>query len=310
VSQFSSTCRSFGSRMALADMLSTQERLRVLSRLFTRPVLASIARTGTWLPPCSFLERYGLLFPSAPRPLSELFHDAWMELRCSYRNEYVYKNEIANRIVFGLHSPRTAALHVELPVGGSIVDIAVFNGTSTAYEIKTEFDSARRLQTQTRDYLAVFEKVFVVTHPIFAEKYANLSEPEVGVLALNSKGQLSIVRNATANRQRLNHEAMFRCLHRNEYIGAVEKKTGMRVQLPNGIVRQHCLDLFALFDKTIAHNLFVDAMRSRKIANGTPLFLKSLPQSLRALGSGTPLSERHRHQLLKTMQQPIHFAIS
>ncbi|MCY1339096.1 hypothetical protein D9M69_249700 [compost metagenome] len=125
--------------------LSSAERLRLLARMFTRPVFADIARSGNWQVALGFLAEHGLLTAAKGQPLASLFESAWLEIRRAYRNEFVYKTEIASRIVFGRHSPNTASLHVELPVGRSIVDVAVFNGTSTAYEIKTEFDTPRRL---------------------------------------------------------------------------------------------------------------------------------------------------------------------
>jgi hypothetical protein len=125
------------------------EKYRLLARMFTRPVFSAIAATGEWERGLGFLFRQRMLRHGPTQSVSDLFESAWKELRTFYRNEYVYKTELANRVVFGRHSPRTTALHVELPVARSIVDIAIFNGTSTAYEVKTEFDSARRLQTQT-----------------------------------------------------------------------------------------------------------------------------------------------------------------
>jgi len=112
-----------------------------------------------------FLTEHRLLTrASEKQSLASLFDSAWRAMRCAYRNEFVYKTENANRIVFGRHSPNTASLYVELPVGRSIVDVAVFNGTSTAYEIKTEFDTPRRLTTQTSDHLTAFDRVCLVTH--------------------------------------------------------------------------------------------------------------------------------------------------
>jgi hypothetical protein len=137
--------------------ISPAEMLRVLSRMFTRPVFAKLARTGNWESALYFLKQYNILRKCQGQLLSDLFEASWEILRHSYRAEYVYKAEVANRIVFGRHSPRTASLQVEFPVSNSIVDVAVFNGTSTAYEIKTEYDSERRLSTQTRDYLKVFD---------------------------------------------------------------------------------------------------------------------------------------------------------
>ncbi|WP_259460495.1 sce7726 family protein [Paraburkholderia sp. BL23I1N1] len=139
--------------------LSSAERLRLLARMFTRPVFTDIARSGNWQVALGFLAEHGLLTAAKGQPLASLFESAWLEIRRAYRNEFVYKTEIAGRIVFGRHSPNTASLHVELPVGRSIVDVAVFNGTSTAYEIKTEFDTPRRLTTQTSNYLAAFDRV-------------------------------------------------------------------------------------------------------------------------------------------------------
>ncbi|MFC0130959.1 sce7726 family protein [Massilia eurypsychrophila] len=119
--------------------------------------------------------------------LAEMFELAWESLSDSYRNEYVYKNELATRLIFKRHSPRTAGFQVELGVGRSIVDVAVANGTSTAYEIKTEFDSARRLASQTSDYLNVFDKVYVVTHPSHVARYEKELDSRVGLIVLASR---------------------------------------------------------------------------------------------------------------------------
>lgn len=40
----------------------------------------------------------------------------------------------------------------EFNVGASKADLAVFNGTSTVYEIKSEIDSTERLKSQMGDY--------------------------------------------------------------------------------------------------------------------------------------------------------------
>jgi hypothetical protein len=67
--------------------------------------------------------------PNTNLTLGQFFDVAFDKLFRSYRTEYVYKAAIANKLLFGKHSPRTAAMQVELPIGRSIVDIAIFNGT-------------------------------------------------------------------------------------------------------------------------------------------------------------------------------------
>jgi hypothetical protein len=290
-------------------MLAQEERLRVLSRLFTRPTITSLCRTGDWRVACSFLQRHDLLRPSQGQILGSIFELAWDELRKLYRSEYVYKNEVANRIIFGRHRPNTAAFQVEMPVGRSIVDIAVYNGTSSAYEIKTEFDSARRLETQTRDYLKAFEIVYVVTHPDFASKYADVVRPEVGVLALRRNGSLSVFKQAAVNYDALDRQTIFRCLRREEYLGALDVKAPGLRKLPNGLVSAESFLVFNELPKNEAHKLYVDSMRKRKANQATADFARELPRSLRALGCGITLSPRQREKLVSVLQSTIGFTI-
>jgi hypothetical protein len=290
--------------------LTPIEKLRLLARMFTRPVFASIATTGDWKRSLGFLASHQMLRPSRTQSVSDLFEAAWEELRTSYRNEYVYKAELANRLIFGRHSPRTAGLHVELPVGRSIVDIAVFNGTSTAYEIKTEFDSARRLQTQTDDYLKVFDDVFVVAHPSVAPAYASIVAPSVGVLALSVGGSLSVVKQSTSNRNNIASATVFRCLRRAEYVQAVEAALHIKLDYPNGIIAKKCEEYFCKFAPEEAHSIFVDAMRRRQTDPQTSTFVSQLPRCLRALGYATPLSGRQRTTAVNVLDRKIEWAIA
>lgn len=296
---------------AMLRALSPAERLRILARMFTRPVFANIARSGNWQLALSFLaERQLLTATSKRQSLASLFDSAWQEMRRAYRNEFVYKTEIANRIVFGRHSPNTAALHVELPVGRSIVDVAVFNGTSTAYEIKTEFDTPRRLTTQTSDYLTAFDRVCLVTHPHCADSYAEIVDPRVGVLALTDRGSLRPIREPSTNRQNIAPKAVFNCLQRAEYVEAVSLKTGMPVVKPSAIIQAYCSSVFQEFTPLEAHDIFVHALRKRKTDGDTVHFVTAPPESLRVLGYATPLSGRQRETALSALREDIKYRLA
>ena len=286
-------------------MPTENARLRLFARLFTRPTFASLAKSKDWRYPLAYLQQHGLLKTDKPRPLSTLFDTAWEELKSSYRNEYVYKNEIANRIAFGRHRPHTASLHIELPVGRSIVDVAVFNGTSTAYEIKTEFDSARRLHSQTSDYLKAFSQVYVVTHPSLAEAYKQSVDDAVVILVLSRDASLQTIRHAKLDIERLDHSTMFRCLRRPEYESALSRCFKHVVGLPNGLIGRACGEAFAGLDRAQAHGIYVSALRSRRIQLPTATFLTNLPISLRAVGCATPLSQRQQSVVAELLMQPI-----
>ncbi|MEX3971728.1 sce7726 family protein [Paraburkholderia caribensis] len=285
--------------------------MRVIARMFTRPTFANMARSGSWRAAVGFLSGHDLLVPSAEKqPLASLFDSAWQEMRRAYRNEFVYKTEITNRIVFGRHSPKTASLHVELPVGRSIVDIAVFNGTSTAYEIKTEFDTPRRLTTQTSDYLAAFSRVCLVTHPRCAESYADIVDPRVGVLVLTDRGALRVIREPLDNRENVSPKTIFGCLQRAEYVECVSHKIGEPVVKPSAIIQGYCGHVFQEFTPLEAHDIFVSALRKRKTDGDTVRFVTALPESLRVLGYATPLSGRQRETALFALREDVGFRLA
>lgn len=76
-----------------------------------------------------------------------------------YPNEMCIKSCFINQIL--LKSKKHVTIF-ELPVGNSRVDLCKLNGSSTAYEIKTDLDNLQRLNKQLNDYLEMFEKVFVI----------------------------------------------------------------------------------------------------------------------------------------------------
>ena len=279
------------------DGLKAKLQWRKLARLFTRPVVAAMARNGSAQPLWAALRVAGVV-PEKGAPLSSLLNECLQALHRNYRCEYVYKAAIGDRVVFGRHSPRTASLHVEQHVGDSIVDLAVFNGTSTAYEIKTEFDSDRRLVSQASNYLKTFEQVYLVTHPGLAERYLRVAHPDVGVLALNARGSLTTVRAAITGIERLDKAALFRMLRAAEFQAAVRRLCGPQPEVPNVEVRAHYGQLWATLSIEQAHRAYVSAMQARTTQPAVADFVSALPSSMRVLGYATPLSAVQRQRIL------------
>lgn len=280
------------------------DRSRLVARLFTRPVLEAVARRGGGRDLVDKLLKLGIGEPTECCTLANLMDAGLEQLGRDYRCEYVYKAAIANRIIFGRHSPRTANLAIELPVDGSIVDAAIFNGTSTAYEIKTEFDSPVRLTTQTPSYLRAFDSVNLVTHPALVDRYIQLLDSRVGIYALNADNSLSLKRAAVSDVSRVEPGVVFRMLRRAEYMTAVRKHFGPQPELPNGLIAAHYRALFTQLTSEQAHKALVGAMRSRTTDPDTSSFLAALPKSLRALGYATPLSPPQRARLLSALSTP------
>lgn len=287
-------------------MTSALDSLRLLSRAYTRPMFAQLARTGDTREVSELLSKHGLVEQNVETlRLDELFERGWDRLATSYRNEYVYKNELATRLVFKRHTPRTAGFQVELRVGGSIADVVVANGTTTAYEIKTEFDTSRRLTSQTADYLKAFDKVYVVTHPAHVSRYERELDSRVGLIVLSNQHSLTPYREAASNKDNIDPHTIFRCMRREEYITAIETVAGPVPPMPNGLIAAHCEELFRQLTMEQVHKCFVKALKIRTINKTDVDFVTKLPPSLRALGYATPLSGRQRATVLGLLAKPV-----
>lgn len=280
------------------------EHLRLIVKVFTRPVVARMAAGVDSATCLGFLRRGSLKRLTNADRVGEVLDQLWLQLLRHYRSEYVFKSVLANRLIFGRHSPRTASCHIELPVGKSIVDLAVMNGTSTAYEIKTEFDSPYRLKTQTHDYLAAFDRVYVLAPESRAEKYLAAVDRRVGILALTGRGTIASVREAVSNVANVSPGVTFRMMRRAEYVSVVEAQLGRRLSVPNGIIATECRRVFEAFEPIRAHREMVEALRARTTDESTASFIACLPPSLRALGYATPLSRVGRVNLLNLLDQP------
>lgn len=77
-----------------------------------------------------------------------------------YPNEVIVKAAFANQVLMKSGDCTVSAF--ELPVGNSRIDLCKINGSSYAFEIKSDFDSFSRLAKQLDDYTKVFEYVYLI----------------------------------------------------------------------------------------------------------------------------------------------------
>lgn len=76
-----------------------------------------------------------------------------------YPNEISIKSSFINNVLFKNNNHITI---FELNSGTSRVDLCKMNGSSVAYEIKTDLDNLNRLNKQINDYLKLFENVYII----------------------------------------------------------------------------------------------------------------------------------------------------
>lgn len=280
-------------------MLNKVNSKTCFSKLFRRAFFCSLAKGDCLNNPLAEFKSH--LTASEELTVRDFFSSAFDSLKANYRNEYVYKSAIVNKIVFGRHSPRTSSSSIELPVNNSIVDVAIFNGCSTAYEIKTEYDSPKRLVTQSLDYLDVFEHIYIVTHPKLVGKYCSLDIPNVGVMSLSKKDTFKVEKEAVSNIENIKLDKIFNVLRRDEYVKIIEDYTSEKVCMPNGLIYNFCKEVFTSIPLNVANMYFVNAMKKRAMDKEFIDYLYSLPACLRALGYATPLSKKQKDYIVNLM---------
>lgn len=259
--------------------------------------------------PLEAMERLRRVFPladpSGPRSIADAFDIAYEILLRNYRNEYVFKNAIVSKVVFGRHKPSTASAILELPLGRSIADVAVFNGTSTVYEIKTDLDSFARLASQIGDYRTRVELVYVVVSEQRAPSAERHLPDGVGLLALRRHGSLSVVRPATSNLEHMRADHIFGTLRQSE-VAEILNLHGLQTTANDPINQWHELrDLFSGLDVAKAHKGAIHAFRARGQVAHEIATHPLLPISTRALVYSTPLSGAARRRLVSRLAAPL-----
>lgn len=77
----------------------------------------------------------------------------------------------------------------EMNADDSRVDFCRVNGSSYAYEIKTELDNLNRLTKQIEDYSKVFEYVYVITYDGYVNKVKDILPSHCGIIIYKKTNQ-------------------------------------------------------------------------------------------------------------------------
>lgn len=214
----------------------------LLNRVFTNRELLSLVNTGTMKYAEKASKRYGFNDTN----ISEMISSIYSYLGSNHRNEYYYKNQLLNKIVFGKHSPNTTSALRELPVSNSIADFIIINGRAQVYEIKTELDTLQRLNGQLRDYYKAFKYVNVITDIKYVDTIKKEVNKDIGIYTLTKRNQIHQVREARAHSSELRSDAMFKILRKNEFEQLNIQKFG---ELPKVGASQYYKANFELFNR-------------------------------------------------------------
>jgi len=237
--------------------------------------------------------------------LKDFFENSYKQLLKSYRNEYVFKNAIAQKILIGRHSINSSSLFTELRVETSKADVVIFNGTSHVYEIKTDLDNLERLEKQIEDYKKVFEFVNVVSVESKVDEIKSLLDDSVGIIILTEQYTLKTIRKAKSGLKSLNKEALFNLLRKNEYLSIIQKNYGDTPDVPNTKIYEDCKKLFIKLSIEIIHKEILVTLKNRKNHKNIVKTIKKFPTSLKIAVLEADLTVTEQEDFLNLLNKNV-----
>jgi len=242
-------------------------------------------------------------------PLAYACDLAYERLLLSSRPEYVYKNVLLSKMVFGTHSPATTSWLYEFRVGEARADAVLINGVATAFEIKTDLDDFSRAQSQLEAYYSCFDRVVFVVGDGQVKKALQFLPDYVGLLRLSSRCQLSEIRRTQSYTKSLSSEAMFYLFRKNER-EALQRKHGICTDHLAPVERYSAArDTISLLPPKIIHEDFVEALRRREPATKRAAISYKLPNSLRAAAFGYKMRNSDWLLLASRLREPAFSAL-
>ena len=293
--------------MLIAVKPLENSRLSATSRLFSPGLIRELAQKGS-SPQFSRLAKESGLLEQKDRdsPLCNFFEQAFSLLkRKGSRNEYTYKAVLARKILLGKHSFQTAAMLTEFRVGSCKADIAILNGTSTVYEIKSERDSLVRIQDQVSWYRRFFAHVNVITGEHHIKNVLATVPVDVGVLLLTDRFQISTIRQSQYSPERISQEVIFDSVRRDE-AKKILRKYGIGIpNLPNTLMYSSLRTKFLDLTSEKAHDGMVEVLGNTRSQSAISEIIKAIPHSLQAVVLSTPLRKKEYSRLLGVLNIPV-----
>lgn len=283
-----------------------------LARLFSARVVQELARRRQSPLFARLLNQTPLLETITPdTEVRGVFAAAFSLLRQrKNRHEYVYKSVIAEKILMGCHNLNTACMLTEFRVDGCKADVAIMNGRSTAYEIKSERDKLDRLPDQLAAYLRAFSCVNVVTGNNHLDAVLESVPGAVGVILLTDRHQLSTVRAAVEDRDRIDPSIVFDSLRVHEVRDVLRRNDVDVPTVPNTKERAVLRELFVNLAPRNIHDAMTLSLRESRGHESIATLMEFVPASLRAAVFSTQLRKQDYPNLLAALETPCQDAIA
>lgn len=265
---------------ALMEIVTDLSKIRSLSQIISPSNFKKIVREDDYY--FTFYKLKKITTISNTTTNLEVINVIYNSLLKIYKNEYVYKNILTNKLLLKKYSLKNSIALNEFNIGKSIADFVLLNGEARIYEIKTELDNLEKLDKQILDYCQFGDKVYVVTSSKHVNKLIELYEnTTIGIIELTSRNTLKTIKEATSNVDFFSYEILFKTLRKQEYIELIHEYFNFVPEVSNTRIFKECLALAKKIEVSLFQQMVVNKLKSRNISNPKKIQEKGIPESLK-----------------------------
>ena len=285
----------------MIETYDNMARSRIYSSLFSRRVVGEVLN-GQYTSIdkiCAFFEDN-----KEQKTYFEYFTYLYHFMMRYYRCEYVFKNEVINKILLRHFTHPDTISFSEFHVDQSIADLVMFNGISRAYEIKTDYDSDKRLIHQLTDYNKLFDKFYLVTSSDGYKKYAKELPDNIGIITFEHKGN-SLVHHIVKEAELsdvIDIPTLMRSIRAVEYKSIVKDLYGSLPVVSEFDMFEECEKLLANADNRKVRASFMRVIKQRKTNTQS---LKQFDHCFRQLGVATNMTLNEYNSFINNLSIPI-----
>ena len=286
----------------LSNVTYNINHLRDFSSIFMRNEVISWMK-GDFSSLDTKIQRYWDFIPlSGKSSYLNFIKHAYNVLEKNYQNEYIYKNSFLNEWLIKELGESKSVVFNEFRVGNSVADLAMFNGVSKAFEIKTKFDSDARLGGQLKEYKRAFNEVFLII-PKDKLPFYQKHTSDLGVILYDeSENQRFELIQKSKFQAKIDPAILMEVLHTQEYKEIVIQYFGELPVMNSFNQFNICFDLIESIPSKKLNKLYLNQMKKRK--QGMDLssrYYKELNQISLAL----KLKKKEKVTLINNLKNPV-----
>lgn len=271
------------------------ENLRSLSQIFSNSNFRKIVSKRDYSQTLYRINKHTNLDPNLKN--QEALDLIYTNLLRNYKNEYVYKNVLINKLLLKKYSLTSTVSFNEFKIGDSISDFILLNGEARIYEIKTELDKLDKIEKQIEDYRKFGNKIYIVAHQSHLTKLLELyGDSEIGIIELTKRNALKEIKVAKESKN-IEIETIFKTLRKDEYQEVIFRYYNVIPDVPNTLIFRECLNLAKKIPVFEFQKLAIEVLKKRTISNPDLLLSESIPDSLKHICYNLDFNKKEYIQL-------------